>query len=84
MARLGMYTGEQVVKAFKRDGWVVRNQTGSHIIMEKENRPHTLSVPSHKGKTVKRGTLSDQIVDAGLKPEEFVRLVKGKRRKGTT
>lgn len=34
MARLGSYPGMIVVKAFKRAGWIVSRQKGSHVIME--------------------------------------------------
>ena len=75
MGRIGVYKPRQVVKAFERAGWVVKHQTGSHVIMEKEGSEETLSIPYHKGKTVKRGTLFDLIKDAGLTPQEFVELI---------
>jgi len=71
MTRLGSYSGEQVVRAFKRAGWHVARQKGSHVIMEKEGFDETLffhvtpSIPVHKGKDVKKGTLRDLIRDAG-------------------
>jgi predicted RNA binding protein YcfA (HicA-like mRNA interferase family) len=55
LKQLGIYTGEQVVKAFIRAGWKITRQRGSHVILEKEGYEATLSVPVHKGKNVKRG-----------------------------
>ena len=75
MNRLGSYRGEQVVKAFQRAGWIIARVRGSHIILEKEGLVATLSVPVHKGKNVKRGTLRDLIKDAELNIEEFLRLI---------
>ena len=75
MGRIGVYRPRQVVRAFERGGWVVKHRTGIHVIMEKEGKEETLSIPHHKGKTVKRGTLFDLIKDAGLTPEEFVELI---------
>ena len=72
MARLGVYSGTQVVQAFKRAGWVVVRQRGSHIAMEKSGYETTLSIPVHKGKDVKRGTLHALIKDAGMTVEEFL------------
>ena len=71
MSRLGSYRGEQVVKAFQRAGWRIARVRSSHVILEKEGHMATLSVPVHKGKNVKRGTLRDLIKDAELSIEEF-------------
>ena len=75
MSRLGSYKGEQVVKTFKRAGWKVIRQRSSHMILEKEGYEATLSVPVHKGKNVKRGTLRDLIKDAGMSVDEFLELL---------
>jgi predicted RNA binding protein YcfA (HicA-like mRNA interferase family) len=75
LTSLGSYTGSEVVRAFQRAGWTVSRQRGSHAILVRVGFEATLSVPVHKGKTVKRGTLKDLIKDAGLTSEEFVALV---------
>lgn len=73
MAKLPVISGMKAVKAFKKAGWAVSRQTGSHIIMEKVGYAATLSVPNHR--ELKRGTLRDLIKDAGLTVEEFVELL---------
>ena len=75
MSRLGSYRGEQVVKAFQRAGWTIARVRSSHVILEKEGFVATLSVPVHKGKNVKRGTLRDLIRDAELSVDEFLNFV---------
>ena len=75
MTRLGSYTGSEVVRAFQRAGWDISRQRGSHVILIRAGFEVTLSVPVHKGKVVKRGTLNDLIKDAGLTSEEFVALL---------
>ena len=40
--------------------------------MEKAGHEATLSIPVHKGKDVKRGTLRSIINDAGLTVDEFI------------
>ena len=75
MSRLGSYRGEDVVKAFQRAGWKIARVRSSHIILEKEGFLATLSVPVHKGKNVKKGTLRDIIKDAELSVEEFLRFI---------
>ena len=75
MSRLGSYTGEQVVRAFQRAGWKITRQRSSHVILEKVGYEATLSVPVHKGKNVKRGTLRDLVKDAKMNVDEFLRHI---------
>jgi predicted RNA binding protein YcfA (HicA-like mRNA interferase family) len=75
MSRLGSYRGDQVVKAFQRAGWTVARIRGSHVILVKKDSDVTLSIPVHKGKTVKRGTLRDLIKDAGMSIEKFLESI---------
>lgn len=64
---------DRVVKAFERAGWINEGQRGSHIKLTRQGNPNILSIPVHKGKTVKRGLLVDQINKAGLTVEEFLK-----------
>lgn len=75
MPKLPVVSGDKAVKAFSKAGWIPARQKGSHVIMVKENSMVTLSVPVHKGKPVKRGTLRELIRDAGFTVEEFVELL---------
>ncbi|OPX19538.1 MAG: hypothetical protein BZ151_08635 [Desulfobacca sp. 4484_104] len=75
MSHLGSYSGEQVVKAFSKAGWQVARQRSSHIILTREGYEATLSIPVHKGKIVKRGTLRNLIRDAKMTVEEFLQYV---------
>jgi predicted RNA binding protein YcfA (HicA-like mRNA interferase family) len=45
------------------------------MILEKEGYEATLSVPVHKGKNVKRGTLRDLIRDAKMSVDEFIEYI---------
>ena len=60
--------GVEAVCALKRLGFVQLRQTGSHLILRKDNR--TVVVPQHK--PIKPGTLKGVIEQAGLTLEEFV------------
>jgi len=75
LRRLGSYKGEEVVRAFQRAGWKITRQRSSHIILEKEGHEATLSIPVHKGKNVKRGTLRDLIKDAKMGVDEFLEYI---------
>ncbi len=75
MSRIGSYKGEEVVKAFQRAGWKITRQRSSHVILEKEGHEATLSIPVHKGKNVKRGTLRDLIKDARMSVDEYLEYI---------
>lgn len=64
----------EVVGAFRKLGWEVARQRGSHIILTKPGHPATLSVPDHP--QIARGTLRALINRAGLTAEEFLAAVK--------
>jgi len=63
----------KVVKAFKKFGWEVARQRGSHIILTKDKHLATLSVPKHS--EVARGTLRTLITKAGVTIEEFLKVL---------
>lgn len=65
---------ERVIKAFERADWKLQGQRGSHVKLTKEGSMYILSIPVHKGKSIKQGLLRDQIKKAGLTVEEFLRL----------
>ena len=66
---------EQVVRALRRDGWVVVRQRGAHIRLQKHTADETLKlvVPAHR--PIKRSTLSHILKQARLTVAEFQRLV---------
>jgi len=65
----------EVVKTFKKLGWEVARQRGSHIILTKSGHIATLSVPNHL--EVARGTLRSLVARAGLTMDEFIGALKG-------
>jgi len=67
--QIPLLSGREVVKIFRRLGWEIARQRGSHIILVKEGHIATLSVPDHR--EVARGTLRSLITRAGLNIDEF-------------
>ena len=61
----------EVVRALRRDGWVVVRQRGSHIRLQKHTPTETLKlvVPAHR--PIKRSTLAHILKQARLTGEEF-------------
>jgi predicted RNA binding protein YcfA (HicA-like mRNA interferase family) len=67
------------LKAFMRAGWQLDRVTGSHYILVKEGVAFHLSIPYHKGQTVKLGLLKGLLRDAGLTNDEYLALFYGKK-----
>jgi len=73
MVKLPILSGNDVVKAFKRLGYWIRGQRGSHIHMRHKNLP-PITVPRHK--EVDKGTLRGIIRDVGISLDDFIKLLK--------
>jgi predicted RNA binding protein YcfA (HicA-like mRNA interferase family) len=74
MGRLGNISGSEAVKAFRRLGWSVAGQVGSHVILVKPGIRVNLSVPQHRELSV--GTLRALIRNAGISVDEFIESVR--------
>jgi predicted RNA binding protein YcfA (HicA-like mRNA interferase family) len=68
---LPVLSGKDIVKALSKKGFVLRRQTGSHIIM-KAGRIQVV-IPNHY--EVDRGTLRSIIRRSGLSVEQFMELL---------
>jgi predicted RNA binding protein YcfA (HicA-like mRNA interferase family) len=75
MTKLPVISGFEVIKALRKAGFVATRQRGSHVRRKKTeaNKMIKLTVPVHG--TLKKGTLNRIIQDAGLKVDEFLRLL---------
>ena len=75
MSRLPVVSGEQLITALNKVGFVFIRQKGSHIRLEKQTDEGIirLSVPRHR--MIKRGTLRGIIKDAGLTMDKFHKLL---------
>lgn len=73
MARLSNIPGKEAVKVFQKAGWQKIGQVGSHVVMVKTGVRVNLSIPQHKELSV--GTLRALIRNAGMKVDEFLKLL---------
>jgi predicted RNA binding protein YcfA (HicA-like mRNA interferase family) len=75
MTRLPSVSGERLVRALKRAGFIQLRQKGSHVSLEKRTGEKTLRtvVPLHS--TLAKGTLSDILKQAALTVDELVELL---------
>lgn len=73
--KLPVVSGEEVIKALTKVGFVAVRQKGSHVRLEKkvEGDVIKITVPMHK--PLKKGTLLRIIKDAGLSREEFIEML---------
>mgnify|MGYP001557993434 CR=1 FL=1 len=75
MSKLPHLSGKEVIKALSKIGFQIVRQKGSHIILVKETNESkkAVVVPNHKEIDV--GTLIEIIRQAGLKRDEFMKLL---------
>ncbi len=72
--KLPVISGAEAVRAFRKAGYELDEQHGSHIIVRHTKPPHRrLSIPNHK--ELAKGTLRTLIREAGLSVDEFTRLL---------
>jgi predicted RNA binding protein YcfA (HicA-like mRNA interferase family) len=73
--KLPALTGDEVIRALQRDGFVViRVRRRHHIMRHPDGR--TTVVAAHAGETIGPGLMSKILRDCGLDKEQFRRLLK--------
>ena len=72
MSRLPACSGQDAVRVFRKLGYQVDHQTGSHIIL-RHPQMRRLTVPNHR--ELAKGTLRALIREAGITKEEFTSLL---------
>ncbi len=65
----------EVVRALEKAGFVVKRQTGSHLVLFKVGLLRPVTVPMHRG-DLPSGTQRAIIRQAGLSVSEFLDLLK--------
>jgi len=67
---------DDLIKALRRNGWVVVRQRGSHIRLQKTTKTETLklTVPAHR--PIKKTTLSHILKQAHLTVKDFLDLLR--------
>jgi predicted RNA binding protein YcfA (HicA-like mRNA interferase family) len=66
-------SGQQLVKALLRVGFVVNRQRGSHIILKRADPYARVVVPDHK--QIRIGTLKHILNEAGIPVGELLELL---------
>ena len=71
--RLPVLSGQQLIDALEKVGWVAVRQRGSHVRLKHDERMIALVVPLHR--ELKRGTLAGILRDAGIDRDDLRRLL---------
>lgn len=73
MSKLPRISGRDCMKALERLGFYRKRQTGSHVVMRRDEPFAQVVVPDHD--ELDRGTLRAILRQAGLTVEEFIRVL---------
>jgi predicted RNA binding protein YcfA (HicA-like mRNA interferase family) len=65
----------RIIKVIEKTGFRIVRQKGSHVIMMNEKGVRIV-IPVHPGKDVKPGLVRAIIKEAGLRREDFFKLLK--------
>lgn len=76
MPKLPVVGEREVLKALKKAGFIFSFQAGSHATFKHPITGKRLTVPLHRGKDFKKGTLRNIIRQADLSVDEFIRYMK--------
>lgn len=68
-SRLPQLKPTELIRALERLGFVIRRQTGSHVILRNPQTKHIVSVPAHPG-DIKRGLLFGILKQAHITSDE--------------
>ncbi len=75
MTKLPNISGETLIRALRKDGFLVERQKGSHVRLKKKNGGETikLTVPLHS--ELRKGTLNRILKEAGLTVDRLIALL---------
>lgn len=76
MAKLPCCSGKEVLNVLLKEGFSIKRQRGSHVILSKarDEKHLYVTIPLHANKDIPPGTLLSIIRQAGMKKEEFMEL----------
>ncbi|MFH1245284.1 MAG: type II toxin-antitoxin system HicA family toxin [Candidatus Omnitrophota bacterium] len=76
MTKLPHLSGKKVIRALEKEGFFIKRQSGSHVIMRHHNDlSRRCIVPVHGSTPVKPGTLHSILKGAQISLEKFIRLL---------
>lgn len=73
--RIPQIKPQELIKILEKSGFVIRRQSGSHIIMRNSLTKNIAIVPVH-AKDIKRGLLFGILKQANISQKEFWRMLR--------
>lgn len=74
MPKIPLISAKEAIKAFKKIGFSIISQKGSHIKMQ-DNKGRIIIIPNHK--QIKKGTLKKGILNPlNISVDELIKLLK--------
>ncbi len=73
MDRLPSLSWKKLVRILSKVGFYIHHQTGSHIVLKRDQPYCRVVVPAHR--TIKRGLLRTIIRETGMTRDEFLELL---------
>jgi len=73
MSKLPQVSGQEMVRALQKIGFMVRRQQGSHLIMRRDDPFAQTVVPNHH--QIDRGTLRAILRQSGVSVEQLTELL---------
>ncbi|MFZ1322395.1 MAG: type II toxin-antitoxin system HicA family toxin [Ignavibacteria bacterium] len=71
MGKLKVFSGIEVCNVLSKNGFILKRQKGSHIIMQKSSEDSTITVPVPNHKEIRIGTLKSIIRQSRIPVSEF-------------
>ena len=72
MTSLNSLDALRVLKALRRFGWEEVRSSGSHRVLKKDGYPLLLTVPVHRGRPIKQGTMRKILKTAAIAEDDFL------------
>jgi len=70
--KLGVFSGEEIVRILESEGFFRARQKGSHLIMQRRTQGGTITVAVPLHRVVRIGTLQSIIRQSGIARERFL------------
>ena len=76
MSYLPLVTGDRVLRALLKAGFVIHHRKGSHVTLKHPSNPISrIIIPVHSGKTLGKGLIGSILKEANLSVEYFRKLL---------
>ncbi len=76
MSKLPTVTGQKMLNALQRGGFfVVRTRGSHHRLAHREDPSRRVTVPVHKGRTLKRGVIESILEQANWTVEDLLKFL---------